>query len=47
MQVRKTWGRGGCRLTLSKSGLSESAGGRWWPVTGGTSASFLDKLIMN
>ncbi len=37
MQIRKSRGRGPFRLTLSKSGLSESAGGRWWRLNDGTS----------
>ena len=37
MQIRKSWGSGNFRSTLSKSGLSETAGRRWLRLTDGTS----------
>lgn len=35
MQIRKTFGSGPFRFTLSRKGLSESVGGKSWRLTGG------------
>jgi Protein of unknown function (DUF4236) len=33
--LRKTFGVGPFRFTVSRKGVSESAGGRWWRLTAG------------
>jgi hypothetical protein len=45
MLIRKTWKVGPVRLTLSRKGLSESIGGRWWRVQqGGSGAHYTLRL---